>query len=66
VMTRVPRHDYARITVSGQRGTAIAPRRRGLELCRHAQQQILAPERRDELDADRQPVRRLPDRQATG
>src|ERR1700742_3648774 len=63
-VTRVPRRDYARITVSGQWGMAMAPRRPGLELCRHAQQQILAPERRDELDADRQPVRRLSDRQA--
>src|SRR6476659_5131738 len=50
--------------VSGQRWTAIAPRGSRLELCRYAQQQILAPERRDDLDADRQPARCLPDRQA--
>src|SRR6476646_1052591 len=52
--------------VSGQRWTAIAPRGSCLELCRYAQQQILAPERRDELDADRQPACCLPDRQADG
>ena len=53
-----------RETVSGQRWTALAPRCSRLELCRHAQLQILAPERRDELDADRQAARGLPDRQA--
>ncbi|HXO85729.1 MAG TPA: hypothetical protein VN803_09395, partial [Gemmatimonadales bacterium] len=54
----------AREVVSEHRRTAMPPRRGGLELCRHAQQQILAPERRDELHADRQPARGLPDRQA--
>src|SRR6478752_5622535 len=58
VTPRTARHDRAR-NRSGQRWTAIAPRRCRLELCRHAQQQILAPERRDELDADRQADGRL-------
>ena len=62
---RTARHDRARnrlrAAVDGD-----APRRGRLELCRHAQQQILAPERRDQLDADRQPGRRLPDGQADG
>jgi hypothetical protein len=53
------RHDRAR-NRSVQRWTAIAPRCSRLKLCRHAQQQILAPERRDELDADRQPGRVSP------
>ena len=45
-------------------GVAIAPRRGDLELCGYARQQVLAPERGDELDADRQSARRLPGRQA--
>ena len=50
VTPRTARHDRAR-NRSRQRWTAIAPRRSRLKLCRHTQQEILAPERRDQLNA---------------